>query len=653
MALNGRIILRGRGGGRRLAVPHKQAALGLVAIIFMQALMGCSSVEGPGTGDPTRDPTASLVWTEQAIGYNNQTLIPQSTDHRIMISGSGQDIWFQRDEFYFRYTEMSGDFRVTARLDELDYADGWTKAGLMARESLDTTSKNVLLHTTGEGGSVLQARLEVGGDTTNSAGKDPSVSPVGSWMRLTRIGTLVTGELSSDGSVWRELGHYNVPLADELYVGLAITSHAPGKLSTATFSNLRLELDYQGDTPEPQRPSDPDPVNPNPVTPSPTVPTSPTLGTWVCGSEPLLPRYSPTYYVSTTGSDSNDGRSVSNPFRTLQRAANVVQPGDVVWVRGGTYSPDLELKRSGESGRPIVFESYPGECAVLDGAGMSRPSQVRLTGVRYNTLRNFIIRNSPGQGIYLNGSHDNWITNIETYNNALSGIQNVNGDRNRFSYFISHHNYDAPDGGNNADGIGMSSGSDNVIDHCVVYNNSDDGIDTWKSYGTLVERCIAFSNGYDEGDGNGVKAGGHQEAGTTVRYSIAFDNRLEGFDYSSGSKITFEHNTAYNNRYYGFIAANSVVRNNIAYGNGRANWQDNGGTTQNSNTWNLGINDPGFISTSPLDEYFLSPRSGSPVAGRATSTPNGMDDLGALPVGETIESFLNIPFRKIMESAAN
>ena len=56
-----------------------------------------------------------------------------------------------------------------------------------------------------------------------------------------------------------------------------------------------------------------------------------------------------TYYVATSGSDSNTG-SQAQPFLTIQRAANLVNPGDTVVVADGIYtgsSPVLSISRSG------------------------------------------------------------------------------------------------------------------------------------------------------------------------------------------------------------------------------------------------------------------------------------------------------------------
>lgn len=46
---------------------------------------------------------------------------------------------------------------------------------------------------------------------------------------------------------------------------------------------------------------------------------------------------STTYYVSGKGSARNNGLTTNSDFRTLQRAANLMQPGDVVMMLNGTY----------------------------------------------------------------------------------------------------------------------------------------------------------------------------------------------------------------------------------------------------------------------------------------------------------------------------
>src|SRR5262249_31357167 len=54
-------------------------------------------------------------------------------------------------------------------------------------------------------------------------------------------------------------------------------------------------------------------------------------------SVPAPPGPGTTYYVSPTGSDSNPG-SEAAPFKTIQKAADIVNPGDAVIVEDGVYT---------------------------------------------------------------------------------------------------------------------------------------------------------------------------------------------------------------------------------------------------------------------------------------------------------------------------
>ncbi len=71
------------------------------------------------------------------------------------------------------------------------------------------------------------------------------------------------------------------------------------------------------------------------------------------------------WHVAVDGDDSGTD-SADDPFRTLNRAAQVVLPGEVVTVHGGTYRETLQPPRggSGEDAR-IVFRAAPGEEVVI------------------------------------------------------------------------------------------------------------------------------------------------------------------------------------------------------------------------------------------------------------------------------------------------
>ena len=75
-----------------------------------------------------------------------------------------------------------------------------------------------------------------------------------------------------------------------------------------------------------------------------------------------------TYYVSTSGSDSNSGTSTSAPFQTIQKCASVAVAGDSCLIMAGTYHETVTPTNSGTSSAPITFAPYNGASVTIDGA---------------------------------------------------------------------------------------------------------------------------------------------------------------------------------------------------------------------------------------------------------------------------------------------
>jgi hypothetical protein len=120
-----------------------------------------------------------------------------------------------------------------------------------------------------------------------------------------------------------------------------------------------------------------------------------------------------TYYVATNGSNDNPG-TLERPFASINDATNKVQPGDKVYVRGGTYNLNREIwiGNSGTADQRIVFESYPGETAILDGSNLSAFYIVGLVG-QYIDFKGFEVRNSQGFGISVwKGKHIRILDNV-------------------------------------------------------------------------------------------------------------------------------------------------------------------------------------------------------------------------------------------------
>lgn len=77
-------------------------------------------------------------------------------------------------------------------------------------------------------------------------------------------------------------------------------------------------------------------------------------------------------YVSPDGADWQTGRSPESAVRTIQRAADLVAPGEEVVILPGTYREWLRVRRGGEPGRPVVFRAAePGTVTITGDADPS------------------------------------------------------------------------------------------------------------------------------------------------------------------------------------------------------------------------------------------------------------------------------------------
>lgn len=129
--------------------------------------------------------------------------------------------------------------------------------------------------------------------------------------------------------------------------------------------------------------------------------------------------YAKDYYVSSdSGNNSNNGTSPSTPFKTIQHAADLTIPGDIVYVMNGTYTSEeaewsiVNITRSGTASKWITYTNYPGHSPLLffTGSGISLSKQV-----------SYIIIN----GFTIKGNNDN-IT-LSTALNQPGGCKNPNG----------------------------------------------------------------------------------------------------------------------------------------------------------------------------------------------------------------------------------
>ena len=253
-----------------------------------------------------------------------------------------------------------------------------------------------------------------------------------------------------------------------------------------------------------------------------------------------------TYNVpETVTPDQTVSPSSGNDAQNIQDAVNQADPGDTIYLEGGTYEIDepIEIQNSGSSGNRIVLAGKPGERPSLDFSGIPVPDSgddpnwfgAFVIRGDYLTVRNMEMKNSPGFGIRIRSSDNNIVENVNSHDHYLSALQIRKGFDNTVRHSKFHHTYNSKREGQDADGIGIKGtprGSRGLNDpdsysttgnrvECVdMYYNSDDGIDLYRTANNEVFFSRAWKNGfYEEGEqgaqsnGNGFKLGGGDQSG--------------------------------------------------------------------------------------------------------------------------------------------
>lgn len=117
-----------------------------------------------------------------------------------------------------------------------------------------------------------------------------------------------------------------------------------------------------------------------------------------------------TYYVATTGSDSNSGLSAGAPFATLQKAVDEAHKLDcatydvTIQLANGTYAAGATVARPLMGGGTLIIkgnETTPASVVLSAGLSFRNGAQVRVAGLRFAIATDLINALSVGNGVYL------------------------------------------------------------------------------------------------------------------------------------------------------------------------------------------------------------------------------------------------------------
>ncbi len=361
-----------------------------------------------------------------------------------------------------------------------------------------------------------------------------------------------------------------------------------------------------------------------------------------------VPNTNGDYYISTNGSDANPG-TLAAPFATLTKAASVALPGNVIFLRGGTYLPSatIRITNAGTAGNRIQLLAYPGEKPYFNftnqPVGDANRGLLFTTTSSYWNIQGLEVGYAGDNGIKVEGSylrfeqcvfHHNGDTGLQIgfgHTNSNPGgllaayIEVVNCD--------SYLNFDLASNGGNADGFAakMHCGQGIVFIGCRAWENSDDGWDLFETdHSVVISNCWTWKSAMvgGQGNGNGFKMGGNgaggDSKGTHYAYNcVAFSHKVNGFTQNSHKDgnvvihcLSFTNGASgYNYFFEGSLNSGkqNVFKNNVGIRRNAAstsnNFIEDNAPLQQNNSWNLAVTANTADYVSLLEAAAKAPRN--------------------------------------------
>ena len=304
----------------------------------------------------------------------------------------------------------------------------------------------------------------------------------------------------------------------------------------------------------------------------------------------------PDYYVTPSGSNSNDG-SQASPWQMIQFAVDQVGPGDTVNVMNGNYIETISFNSSGSlAGGYITLRNAAGHSPVVDGNNTASATEglIRIEDHSYIKVIGFELKDAKTTnpaitpaGIYVIGASHH----LEIRNNIIHDIEQTTSS--------------GPDTAG-ANGIGVfGTNANSAIDSVIIHNNEiyncklsssealvlNGNVKNFIVSNNTVRDCdnIAYDFiGFEEicedcpnGDNldqarNGLVVG-------NIAYNIdsngnpayGTERSAAGFYVDGGANILFERNIAHDcnlgfelaSEHFGKATDSITVRNNLVYKN--------------------------------------------------------------------------------------
>ncbi|WP_235505838.1 alginate lyase family protein [Variovorax sp. Root411] len=190
--------------------------------------------------------TASITsgFSSADIGSASPAGVATYANGKWTVQGAGNDIFRgTQDASHFVYKALTGNSAIVAKVDSVQNTSPAAVAGVMMRTSLEPYAPHasMAIASSGQAKQNMQGLAVYGGSNYANKAMGIASSTPSYWVKLERIGNIITGYVSPDGTNWAatNVGRIVAPVPDTIYVGLVVSSVA-STLNSSTFSNVQI-----------------------------------------------------------------------------------------------------------------------------------------------------------------------------------------------------------------------------------------------------------------------------------------------------------------------------------------------------------------------------------------------------------------------------
>lgn len=325
-----------------------------------------------------------------------------------------------------------------------------------------------------------------------------------------------------------------------------------------------------------------------------------------------------TYYVATTGTNSNDGLSEASPKRTVAHCVSLMVAGDTCLVMAGNYSEGLiRFGRTGTQTNPIRLAAYPGAAPKItfvdpEGENFDRILIQNTSGskvaIGWITIEGLELTNGH-DGIKWHNLHDSTIRRNWIHDNRYMGIMGVGGTRLLIERNIFNHNgrFEACETTTPAycilhHGI-YAHGTYYTITNNVIYDNLSYGIthngSSSSTYSPSVHAGPEFATAANWVIAHNTFAYSRHRGGIVVWGAACTNARYENNIFYENN-VTNRHNQAQGVEFSSGSGSTGIkIRNNHFYASGSGNTAQYSGTQPGDlvSTGNVvNVSPPAFVN---------------------------------------------------------